>query len=170
MTSLANQVFKNIIDERVNHLMRDDSFECIIKMADGELIVGQGNTRFDSKSNATQVAIEYALSKGWISPVSELFSFSVALDFIKQGKRVARQGWNGADQWLSISCPESKEIPADAFWSKHNAEFARSNGGYAIVAPCITLKNAQGQIVMGWTPSAGDLFANDWIDVDLITK
>ena len=33
----------------------------------------------------------------------------------------------------------------------------------AKVAPCITLKNAQDMIIMGWIPSAGDLFANDWM-------
>ena len=74
-----------------------------------------------------------------------------------------RKGWNGADQWFAISCPESKEVGADNFWSPHNADFARKNGGTATVAPCITLKNAQNQIIMGWIPSAGDLFAEDWM-------
>lgn len=89
-------------------------------------------------------------------------SFSAALELLKAGHKVARIGWNGKDQWLSISCPESKEVPASGFWSPHNAEFAKNNGGSAKVAPCITLKTAQNTIAMGWIPSTGDLFANDW--------
>ena len=96
-------------------------------------------------------------------PELNLFSFSMALDLLKQGNKICRKGWNGANQWLSISCPETKDVAADNFWSPHNAEFARQNGGSAKVAPCITLKNAQGMIIMGWIPSAGDLFANDWM-------
>lgn len=106
---------------------------------------------------------DYAVKQGWIKEVSPYFSFSKALELLKQGDKITRKGWNGANQWLSISCPDTKDVVADNFWSPHNAEFARQNGGSAKVAPCITLKNAQGMIIMGWIPSAGDLFADDWM-------
>lgn len=138
-------------------------FEYVIKLKDEKLIHGLGDTRFEAKKNATEAAIEYALKQGWISNEPEQFSFSTALDLLKQGNKITRKGWNGADQWLSISCPDTKDIPAESFWSPHNAEYARQNGGSAKVAPCITLKNAQGMIIMGWIPSAGDLFADDWM-------
>ena len=56
-------------------------------------------------------------------------------------------------------------LPAENFWSKHNRNFAIKNGGSADVAPTLSLKNAQDEIVMGWTPNSGDLFAHDWIVV-----
>ena len=144
-------------------LLSGERFEYVIKLKDEKLIHGLGDTRFEAKKNATDAAIEYALKQGWISNEPEQFSFSTALDLLKQGNKITRKGWNGADQWLSISCPDTKDVAAEHFWSPHNAEYARQNGGSAKVAPCITLKNAQGMIIMGWIPSVGDLFADDWM-------
>lgn len=144
-------------------LLSNRLFEYVIKLKDEKFIHGLGDTRFEAQKNATEEAIEYALDQGWITNTPEQFSFSTALDLLKQNNKITRKGWNGADQWLSISCPDTKDVVADNFWSPHNAEFARQNGGSAKVAPCITLKNAQGLIIMGWIPSAGDLFAYDWM-------
>ena len=90
-------------------------------------------------------------------------TFSDALTMLKLGHRVARSGWNAANQWLSVSNLNTADVPADRFWSPHNREYAEQNGGSAQVPPCITIKNAQGQVQMGWVPSQGDLFANDWV-------
>lgn len=93
-------------------------------------------------------------------------SFSDALTLLKRGYRVARKNWNANNQWLSVSNLDTAAVEAKNFWSPHNREYAEQNGGVAIVAPCITIKNAQGLIVMGWVPSQGDLFANDWMTVE----
>lgn len=90
-------------------------------------------------------------------------SFGDALTAIKNGFKVARSGWNAANQWVTASNLTTGSIPAGNFWAKHNADFAEENGGFAEVPPCMTIKNAQGQIQMGWVPSQGDLFANDWV-------
>lgn len=88
--------------------------------------------------------------------------FSDALRALKFGYRVQRSGWNGKDMWLSVSNLNTATVPADKFWSPHNSQYAAENGGSAEVPPCITMKNAKGQIQMGWLPSQEDCFSSDW--------
>lgn len=88
--------------------------------------------------------------------------FGKALNALKSGRKVARAGWNGKGMWLSLSCDGSREVAAENFWSPHNAEFARQNGGKAVVQPCITMKNAQDEIQMGWAATQSDMLAEDW--------
>lgn len=171
MNSNLKTQIKSCIKESVSRSQEDlclMSGKCMYKhsfiLKDGSVATGMDDINpLIARDHALKVAIEYGLKKGWIKEVSPYFSFSKALDLLKQGQKITRKGWNGADQWLSISCPDTKDVVADNFWSPHNAEFARQNGGSAKVAPCITLKNAQGTIIMGWIPSAGDLFADDWM-------
>ena len=79
----------------------------------------------------------------------------------KLGKRVTRAGWNAAGQWVTFS-PGTENVPADRFWAPANRAYAEENGGYATVFSSMTLKNAQGMIVMGWFPSVTDLLMQDW--------
>lgn len=97
-------------------------------------------------------------------------TFGMALEALKQGQRVARAGWNGKGMWLSLSCGPGgdaiagrREIAAENFWSANNSEYARQNGGSAVVLPCITMKTATGEILMGWLASQSDMLAEDWI-------
>ncbi len=97
-------------------------------------------------------------------------SFGDALEAIKRGKRVARIGWNGKGMWLSLSANESdtpfvlaRSIPAESFWSNNNRRYAEEQGGFATVLPCITMKTATGEILMGWLASQTDMLAEDWV-------
>ena len=94
------------------------------------------------------------------------FNFSHALAALKGGKKVARQSWNGANQWVTVSNLETARVHSKQLWSKNNEHFAEEVGGFVEVPPCLSIKNAQDQIQMGWVPSQGDLFANDWVIVD----
>lgn len=98
-------------------------------------------------------------------PTSSM-SFGDALVFLKAGKRVARAGWNGKGMWLSLSCDGTREVSAENFWSPHNAQHARDNGGKATVLPSITMKTATGEILMGWLASQTDMLAEDWTLVE----
>ena len=95
--------------------------------------------------------------------------FGNALVALKMGLKVARAGWNGKGMWLSLSCSPGgdtiagrREIAAENFWSANNSEYARQNGGSAVVLPCITMKTATGEILMGWLASQTDMLAEDW--------
>ena len=89
--------------------------------------------------------------------------FGDAIRALKDGEKVARAGWNGKGMWLSLSGDGPRSIPALAFWSRNNAVYAEQQlDGVAVVQPCITMKTADGSIVMGWAPSQTDMLAEDW--------
>lgn len=90
-------------------------------------------------------------------------SFGQALEALKIGEKVARAGWNGKGMWLSLSGSlHGRQIAFENFWSKNNADYAYCNGGLATVLPCITMKTATGEILMGWLASQTDMLADDW--------
>ena len=99
--------------------------------------------------------------------------FGDAIRALKAGKKVAREGWNGKGMWLSLSSGPpvigtvmARSVPAESFWSKNNSDYAKQCGGYAVVLPCITMKTASGEILMGWLASQSDMLAVDWDIVD----
>jgi len=97
---------------------------------------------------------------------SSAMSFGDALVALKSGHRVAREGWNGKAMWLALSgVLGGRRVDADKFWSPHNEAFALANGGSAVVLPCITMKTATGEILMGWLASQTDMLADDWMIV-----
>lgn len=95
-------------------------------------------------------------------PMTRL-DFSQALYWLKQGKKIQREGWNGKGQFLAKAGGYSVDLDkvrADTHFTK---EFLESEGASAfIIAPHIDLWNAQKVYVPGWVPSQGDLFAEDW--------
>ena len=97
-----------------------------------------------------------------------LMKFGEALDRLKAGDRIARRGWNGKGMWLSLSGPlEGRRIPYDKFWSANNAAYAHGlPDREANVLPCITMKTADGSILMGWLASQTDLLSEDWVIVE----
>lgn len=81
----------------------------------------------------------------------EKFNFSIALTHLKNGCRVAREGWNEKDQWvmLTITAPTtSVEVDGERYR----------------FAPYVQLKNAHGEMVP-WQPSQDDMLAYDWMMV-----
>jgi len=89
-------------------------------------------------------------------------NFGQALEALKEGKKVAREGWNGKNMWLALSVGHPS-LSADKFWNPHNKAFAESNGGQAEVLPTITMKTADNKILMGWLASQTDMLAEDWV-------
>ena len=79
----------------------------------------------------------------------------------KNGRRVTRAGWNAPGQWVAFS--QGGQVRHTDFWAQPNKDYAFSTAdGMATVLPAMTLKNAQGAIVMGWVPSTTDLLMQDW--------
>lgn len=96
-----------------------------------------------------------------------MIDFGEAIRALKAGKMVAREGWNGKGMWLSLSGPlGAREIEANKFWSGNNRAYAEAQGGTAKVLPCITMKTATGEILMGWLASQSDILAEDWVIID----
>lgn len=97
------------------------------------------------------------------SAAPELNGIGWALKQMHNGSRVRRRGWNGKGMWLALSGLDGvREINASAFWSPANRAYAEEQGGAAKVLPCITMKTATAEILMGWLASQTDLLATDW--------
>lgn len=67
-------------------------------------------------------------------------NFSDALNRVKSGERVARDGWNGRDMWVALYVPDE------------NSKMRRSY---------LYMRLADGDIVP-WVVSQSDALANDW--------
>ena len=93
--------------------------------------------------------------------------FGRAVELMKVGKKVARKGWNGKGMWLSVPLTNGPaEIPYYNVLDEHNGEYAHQNGGTVKVMPYVTMKTADGSIVMGWVASQTDMLAEVWFVVE----
>lgn len=84
-------------------------------------------------------------------------NFGQAIEFAKQGKKVARKGWNGAGMFAYI-------VPANSYPAQ--TETARKEFGEMV--PYRTywaLKTAQNDVAT-WSPSGSDSLAEDWMIVE----
>ena len=87
-------------------------------------------------------------------------NFSDALNEIKAGKRLARDGWNGKGMFVFL-------VPGSNF--KTNREPLLSilgEGTEATYRPHIDIFTAGGTVSV-WQPSMGDVMAEDWRIVEL---
>lgn len=88
-------------------------------------------------------------------------NFSEALEELKLGKRVTRDGWNGKGMWLAYS-PGSSNLHPDQIWSEVIRDWVRSSegdGGH--FRPYIMMKTIDDEFVP-WVASHSDLLADDW--------
>jgi len=85
-----------------------------------------------------------------------------AIQAAKDGQKVARPGWNGKGMWIAYSPGAPGGLPTDKFWAPPNRAYALDHGGTAVVLPCLTMKTATGEILLGWLASQTDLLADDW--------
>lgn len=85
-------------------------------------------------------------------------NFGKALEALKNGKKVARTGWNGSGMFAYI-------VPANAYPA--NTEAAKSFFGEQPVPyrAYFALKTAQDDVAT-WVPSGSDILAEDWIIVE----
>lgn len=103
-------------------------------------------------------------------------SFGLAIEALKQGKRVARAGWNGKGMWLFIrpvqevnirtvvekvqTMPQSVKAYFDAKDDRTNpGEFGL---GTVKFSAYICMLAADGSVVNGWLASQTDMLADDW--------
>lgn len=92
-----------------------------------------------------------------------------AIAWMKDGKKVAREGWNGKGQWVVMMPglhlpPYNSQEPG----AKVNDRTAKHIGYNTPLdsQPYFAIYNAQGFWQPGWVPSTSDCLANDWYVVD----
>jgi len=91
-------------------------------------------------------------------------NFGQAIEALKEGKKVSRDGWNGKGMWLYL-------VPANGYPAQTDAakEYWRGKGGNTQDAPVpvvpygpyIAMKTAQENVVP-WLASQTDVLAEDW--------
>lgn len=85
-------------------------------------------------------------------------NFGNALAFLKEGKKVARKGWNGKGMFLYYVSEGRYPVKMEAAKSIADADGMVKYGAY------IAMKTAQGNVVP-WLASQTDLLSDDWIIV-----
>ena len=103
-----------------------------------------------SKSEAKRLAVQRAVSR---------FSmrFGAAIIAMKEGKKVARAGWNGKGMWLLL-VPGSASIRPVAGTPYSNAGLTEPTN----ISPHIDMFTAQGEMQPGWLANQSDMLADDW--------
>ena len=80
------------------------------------------------------------------------FGFGEAIRNLKNGKKVARKGWNGKGMFLFL---------ADEIHFFTEAELPKKESEAYDMLPSITMKTADDKCVVGWLASQTDMLAND---------
>ena len=84
--------------------------------------------------------------------------FGEAVEAMKQGKRVARTGWNGSGMFAYL-------VPAGSLPAHTDAIKGVFPNDLVPYRPHYALKTAQNDVAT-WAPSGSDTLAEDWIIVE----
>ena len=92
-------------------------------------------------------------------------NFGEAIEALKEGKFVARTGWNGKGMYLWYMKPAMVK----AEWCKepHLKALAEENGGEVECLGSIRMKTADNKVLTGWLASQTDMLSDDWVIVDV---
>lgn len=82
------------------------------------------------------------------------FGFEDAIRYLKAGKAVTREGWNGKNQFVAIGRNIKFSMPFDG--NRMNTHFHKDFGSDALV-----FFGTRGSQV-GWLASQADMLAEDW--------
>jgi hypothetical protein len=91
-------------------------------------------------------------------------TFSGAIAALKQGKKVARQGWNGKGMWLWLK--EGTMIKSDWCHDPALKAIADKNGGGIEALGTVCMKTADNKILSGWLASQTDVLSHDWVVIE----
>ena len=85
-------------------------------------------------------------------------NFGQAIEALKAGKKVARDGWNGRGMFLFIMKGglSGTEVHNQHGYLDEHIE----------IQDCICMKTAQNTVCVGWLASQTDMLAEDWEIVD----
>lgn len=77
-------------------------------------------------------------------------NFGEALEKLKQGKQVARKGWNGKNQYVFLI---------------EGALLTKCLGPAIVAVPCtdvLAIKKSSNVIQIGWLATQSDMLSDDW--------
>ena len=155
---LKRQIRAHIKDVISKFYDREQEYRVSLVLKDNAVAIGTHFNPLIAKDKALDTAVQYGLKQGWIKEVSLYFSFSKALDLLKQGQKITRKGWNGKGMWIIYTPGRVVEnLEPNSFYDKCGFEAPVTITGH------IDMKAADGSMVVGWLASQTDLFADDWM-------
>lgn len=89
-------------------------------------------------------------------------NFGQAIEILKQGGRVARDGWNSKGMFLALQRGYPDGTVANA---NTRAALGVPEGTVVKVRPYIVMKDAQDMLVP-WLASQADVLAEDWSKIE----
>ena len=98
--------------------------------------------------------------------MTENLNFGQAIEALKQGQRVARQGWNGKGMFLFLL--PAGTVPTKAIYDPALRAVIESEvGGETFEAlGSIRMFTADKKILTGWLASQTDILSEDWQILD----
>ena len=155
---LKRQIRAHIKDMVSKFYDREQEYRVSLVLKDNAVAIGTHFNPLIAEDNAFDVAVRHGLKHGWIKGVSPYFSFSKALELLKQGEKITRKGWNGKGMWIIYTPGRVIEnLEPNSFYDKCGFEAPVTITGH------IDMKAADGSMVVGWLASQTDLFADDWM-------
>lgn len=94
------------------------------------------------------------------------FNFGQAIEFMKNGFNIMRQGWNGKNMFIYLNKgnipynPNNEEFPF--IEGIRNELFEQGDVGTITRLPNLNMRAASGSTVTGWLASQTDILAEDW--------
>ena len=91
-------------------------------------------------------------------------NFGQAIQALKDGKKVTREGWNGKGMYLWLLPPAT--IKAEWCKDDHLRGLAEANGGELECLGSIRMLTADKKVLTGWLASQTDMLAEDWMIIE----
>ena len=92
-------------------------------------------------------------------------NFGKAIEALKQGKKVARAGWNGKNMFVYFvkgTTVKSSQLRGAAL---DHVGYQGEGDTDVVINGHIDMKAADGSVVVGWLASQTDMLAEDWEEV-----
>lgn len=95
-------------------------------------------------------------------------TFGDALAALKEGKRAAREGWNGKGMFIFLNKGSVASLPERDTTIEGISDhlFELGDDGTVTRLPNLNMRAASGSTVTGWLASQTDLLAEDWEILD----
>lgn len=91
-------------------------------------------------------------------------NFGQAIEAMKNGKKVARKGWNGKNMFIYLTTGSAVHLDEMKLETANYLRNFYIDGGMDEVEICphVDMKTADNKLVIGWLASQTDMLANDW--------
>ena len=91
-------------------------------------------------------------------------NFGQAIEVLKNGGKVARQGWNGKGMFLYLV--KGFELDSNNLRNEAREKLFKDSNEKILINSHIDMKAADGSIVIGWLASQTDMLSEDWVVIE----